>query len=75
MPRLFSLTHPLDEMSPVLFKTSTGIISYLTESDYKIIFSDPSMDLLLMYDNKIGKHFVAKLRKATEDEANAVCKN
>lgn len=72
MPRLFSLSHPLDEMCPVLIKSNSGAISYLTESDYKVIFVCADSDLVLMYDNKIGKHFVSKLRKASMQEANSV---
>lgn len=72
MPRLFSLSHPLDEMSPVLIKSNSGSISYLTESDYKVIFVCAENDLVLMYDNKTGKHFVSKLRKASMQEANSV---
>lgn len=68
MPRLFSLAHPLDEICPVLNKSATNVISYLIESDYNIIFSDENSDLLLLYDTKIGKHFISKLRKATADE-------
>ncbi|XP_055370778.1 anaphase-promoting complex subunit 1 isoform X2 [Condylostylus longicornis] len=76
MPRFFTLTHPLDEMCPLLSKSSTGGIGYLTEADYKIIFTTPQSDLILLFDNKIGKHFVAKLRKATEDEIHVVgCAN
>lgn len=74
MPRLFSLAHPLDEMCPVLIKSNTGIISYLTGSDYKVVFACADNDLVLLFDNKIGKHFAAKLRKATVDETNIVCK-
>ena len=68
MPRLFSLAHPLDEICPVLNKSATNVISYLIESDYNIIFSDENSDLLLLYDTKIGKHFISRLRKATADE-------
>lgn len=68
MPRLFSLSHPLDEICPVLNKSATNVISYLIESDYSIIFSDENSDLLLLYDTKIGKHFISKLRKASSDE-------
>ncbi|TMW48346.1 hypothetical protein DOY81_006572 [Sarcophaga bullata] len=68
MPRLFSLAHPLDEICPVLNKSATSVISYLIESDYNIIFSDENSDLLLLYDTKIGKHFISRLRKATADE-------
>lgn len=74
MPRLFSMSHPLDEMCPVLVKSNLGSISYLTDNDYKVIFVCSENDLVLLYDNKTGKHFVSKLRKATMQEANAVGK-
>lgn len=74
MPRLFSLAHPLDEMCPVLIKSNIGGISYLTDSDYKVVYANTDSDLVLLFDNKIGKHFAAKLRKATVDETNVVCK-
>lgn len=75
IPRLFSLSHPLDEMCPVLIKSYNGAIGYLTESDYKVIFADAENDLVLLYDNKIGKHFVSKLRVATDNEKQVVCVN
>ncbi|XP_055843307.1 anaphase-promoting complex subunit 1 [Episyrphus balteatus] len=76
MPRIFSLSHPLDEICPVLIKLSNGVVSYLTEADYSVIFTTESSDLVLLYDNKMGKHFVSKLRKATEDEISYVgCNN
>lgn len=75
MPRLFSLSHPLDEMCPVLIRPMNGMVGYLTESDYKVVFASPENDLVLLYDNKIGKHFVSKLRVVTVDEKNVVCKS
>lgn len=35
MPRIFSLVHPLDDMFPVLIKSSL-LVSYITEADYKV---------------------------------------
>lgn len=71
MPRLFSLRHPLEEMSPVLIKYADHL-GYFSNNEHKIIFSHESLDLLLMYDLKCGRHFVAQLRKATEDEIGYV---
>lgn len=71
MPRLFSLTHPLAEMSPILIKTQMSC-NYLVEADYKIIYSSYESDLVLMFDLRIGKHFVCRLRKATPDEIHSV---
>lgn len=75
MPRLFSLSHPLDEMCPVLIRGVNGSVGYFTESDYKIIFAYAENDLVLLYDKKVGKHFVSRLRTATVDETGVVCKN
>lgn len=72
MPRIFSLSHPMHDIAPILSKTSFGAISYLTENEYRVIFISDESELVLMYDNKVGKHFIAKLRKATEDEVNFV---
>ncbi|XP_055551724.1 anaphase-promoting complex subunit 1 [Wyeomyia smithii] len=71
MPRLFSLAHPLDEMSPVLIKMNNATV-YLTEAEYRLVFSCEDNDLILMFDEKTGKHFVCFLRKATDDEKNLV---
>ncbi|XP_053692901.1 anaphase-promoting complex subunit 1 [Sabethes cyaneus] len=71
MPRLFSLAHPLDEMCPVLIKMNNATV-YLTEAEYSLVFSSEENDLILMFDEKTGKHFVCFLRKATDDEKNLV---
>lgn len=70
MPRLFSLSHPLEDVRPVLIKTFTGIVHYLNETDFKVIFANDVNDLVLLYDNKLGKHIISKLREATQDECN-----
>lgn len=75
LPRLYSLSHPLDEMCPVLIRTMLGSLIYLTDSDYAIVFTSPSSKLVLMYDQKTSRHFVARLRKVTEEEANNICAN
>ncbi|KAG5683225.1 hypothetical protein PVAND_012519 [Polypedilum vanderplanki] len=71
MPRIFSLTHPLDDMFPVLLK-SQSLINYITEEEFKIIFSTEESDLMLMFNSRNGKHMVCKLRKATEEETRSV---
>lgn len=72
MPRIFSLSHPLDEICPVLNRSNIGVISYLIEAEYSVVFTADNTNLVLLYDNKLGKHFVSRLRKATEEEINFV---
>ncbi|XP_055636412.1 anaphase-promoting complex subunit 1 isoform X2 [Toxorhynchites rutilus septentrionalis] len=71
MPRLFSLTHPLDEMCPVLIKMNNSV-TYLTEAEYRLVFTCEENNLVLMFDEKAGRHFICMLRKATDDEKNTV---
>lgn len=73
MPRLFSLSHPLEEMCPVLVRPLIGTMGYMLDTDYRVVYTDARTDLVLMYDNKMKKHFVSRLRRATEEEANAIC--
>lgn len=75
MPRLFSLTHPLDEMCPILLRPQTGPLAYLTDSDYVVVFVTTTSPLVLMYDQKAGKHFVSRLRPVTDEETNLISAN
>lgn len=72
MPRLFSLSHPLDEMCPVLVRPLIGSVAYLTEADYQVVFTSSQSPLVLMYDNKLSKHFVSRLRPTTAEETNTI---
>lgn len=71
-PSLFSLSHPIDEIRPVLFKTNDTSIVFFNETTFKIIFTASNDDLILFYDFKHGIHFLCVLRKATSDEIDNV---
>lgn len=72
MPRLFSMSHPLHEACPVVLKTSTNSTGYMTEPEFSVVFTTEDSDLVLLYDAKFFKHFVARLRKVTPEEVNLV---
>lgn len=72
MPRLFSITHPLNEMCPLLFKSISGSVNLFTDCDFKIVFSNAENDLVMLFDYRSGKHFLAKIREATFDEKQVV---
>lgn len=72
MPRLFSITHPLNEMCPLLFKSISGSVNLFTDCDFRIVFSNAENDLVMLFDYRSGKHFLAKIREATVDEKQAV---
>ncbi|XP_034650000.1 anaphase-promoting complex subunit 1 [Drosophila subobscura] len=72
MPRLFSMSHPLHEACPVVLKTCTNSTGYVIEPEYSVIYTTEDSDLVLLYDSKFFKHFVARLRKVTPEEVNLV---
>ncbi|XP_017886466.1 anaphase-promoting complex subunit 1 [Ceratina calcarata] len=73
LPVAFSLTHPLDEICPVLVKH--GNISYMYDSSQQIVFTNSEPSLAVIYDTKTGLHSVYKIRKATLEECQTVCGN
>ncbi|XP_012268770.2 anaphase-promoting complex subunit 1 isoform X2 [Athalia rosae] len=73
LPTVFSLKHPLDEMCPLLIKH--GNISYMCDSNQKIVFTSHEPSLAVVYDARSGLHSVYKIRKAMVDECQIVCGN
>ncbi|XP_020285295.1 anaphase-promoting complex subunit 1 isoform X2 [Pseudomyrmex gracilis] len=73
LPVAFSLTHPLDEICPLLVKH--GGISYMNESSQRIIFTSSEPSLAMVYDTRTGLHSVYKIRKALAEECQLVCGN
>uniref|UniRef100_A0A0C9RW07 ANAPC1 protein n=1 Tax=Fopius arisanus TaxID=64838 RepID=A0A0C9RW07_9HYME len=71
LPTAFSLTHPLDEICPLLMKH--GSINYMSEPSQQIVFTSSSPSLAVVYDTKTGLHSVYKIRKASAEERQVVC--
>lgn len=72
MPRIYSVSHPLSDVCPVLLRTLNGHISFVTDARIKIAFTVIENDLVMIHDAKIGKHILCKLRKATQEEKQKV---
>ncbi|KAJ8719345.1 hypothetical protein PYW08_011520 [Mythimna loreyi] len=75
LPTCFSLTHPLDEVTPILMKSPSQGLQYYNDGDMQIIFvsSDPS--IILLYDWKLGTHSLWRIRKTVRDECLSMCPN
>ncbi|GBP50317.1 Anaphase-promoting complex subunit 1 [Eumeta japonica] len=73
LPICFSLAHPLDEVVPVLMKSSVRGLHYFDDTDLRIVFvaSDPS--IALVYDRRLNVHSLWRIRPATREECLAVC--
>lgn len=72
MPRLYSLSHPLNDIFPVLVKALNGHVSFVTDASVKIAFVVAESNLVMIHDGKLGKHILCRLRKATHDEKQKV---
>ncbi|RWS17915.1 anaphase-promoting complex subunit 1-like protein, partial [Dinothrombium tinctorium] len=73
MPLLFSLTHPLKDISPVIMKSSSFFLTYLTlESKLELVGICEDWNLCLFYHKTDGYHSVCIIRKATDKEINSM---
>ncbi|XP_012289018.1 anaphase-promoting complex subunit 1 [Orussus abietinus] len=73
LPVAFSLMHPLDEICPLLIKH--GTVSYMCDSNQKIVFTSSEPSLAVVYDTRTGLHSVYKIRKASTEECQLVYGN
>lgn len=76
LPTIFSMLHPLDEVSPVVSKP-TGLfegsrVQYASDSTIEIVFTCCEPSIVVTYDTAQGIHSVWALRKVTPDERSAV---
>ncbi|XP_013191577.1 anaphase-promoting complex subunit 1 [Amyelois transitella] len=75
LPTCFSLSHPLDEVTPILMKSPALGLQFYNDGDLQIIFVSTNPSIILLYDWKLATHSLWKIRKATRDECLAMCPN
>ncbi|CAG5043393.1 unnamed protein product [Parnassius apollo] len=75
LPTCFSLSHPLDEVTPILMKSPSHGLQYYNDGDVQIIFVSVDPSIILLYDWKLGTHSLWKIRKASRDECLSMCPN
>uniref|UniRef100_A0A671M6J1 Uncharacterized protein n=1 Tax=Sinocyclocheilus anshuiensis TaxID=1608454 RepID=A0A671M6J1_9TELE len=77
LPTLFSMLHPLDEIAPVVCK-STGLfesrLQYASDSALRVVFTCYEPSIIMTYDTQQCTHTVWTLRKATPEEQTTVLK-
>uniref|UniRef100_A0A8C1Q693 Anaphase-promoting complex subunit 1 n=1 Tax=Cyprinus carpio TaxID=7962 RepID=A0A8C1Q693_CYPCA len=77
LPTLFSMLHPLDEIAPVVCK-STGLfesrLQYVTDSALRVVFTCHEPSIIMTYDTQQCTHTVWTLRKVTPEEQTTVLK-
>lgn len=75
LPTCFSLSHPLDEVTPILMKSPSQGLQYYNDGDLQIFFVSVNPSIILLYDWKLATHSLWKIRKALRDECLSMCPN
>ncbi|XP_069035969.1 anaphase-promoting complex subunit 1 [Lepisosteus oculatus] len=78
LPTIFSMRHPLDEIAPVICK-STGLfeaaqVQYVADSTLRIVFTSCEPAIIMTYDTVQYTHTVWALRRVTQEEQFVVLK-
>nr|XP_022911717.1 anaphase-promoting complex subunit 1 [Onthophagus taurus] len=60
-PVMYSLSHPLDELSPVVLKHHNTQIA--NDEAFKVVFTSESPSICMIYDANLGVHNVYKIRR------------
>ncbi|KAK3923529.1 Anaphase-promoting complex subunit 1 [Frankliniella fusca] len=71
LPTLFALLHPLDEITPVIVKQ--GSVNFMSDPAQHVVFCSDDPPIVMMYDSKNCYHSVWKMRKAHQEESQAMC--
>ena len=67
MPTIFSLTHPLEDVKPIVYRRQDcRRPNYFTDTQTNVVYTHPDERLIMTYDSVIGVHSLWKARKATE---------
>ncbi|XP_030628160.1 anaphase-promoting complex subunit 1 [Chanos chanos] len=78
LPTLFSMLHPLDEIAPVVSKSTALFdmagVQYVSDSTLKVVFSCLDPSIIMTYDTVQCTHTVWALRKVTQEERSMVLK-
>ncbi|XP_061646236.1 anaphase-promoting complex subunit 1 [Phyllopteryx taeniolatus] len=76
LPTVFSMLHPIDEVAPVVCKSSgpfdSSRVDYMSDSSTRIVFTCCRPSIVVSYDSVQGTHSVWSLRKVTHEERSTV---
>lgn len=76
LPILFALTHPTQEVSPILFKPSSRgpqhgrMPTYSMPSYMSLVACHDTLPLCLMYNSQDCQHSIWRMRRTTKDEVD-----
>ncbi|EGW04951.1 Anaphase-promoting complex subunit 1 [Cricetulus griseus] len=78
LPTMFSMLHPLDEITPLVCKSGSlfgsSRVQYVVDPAMKIVFLNIDPSIVMTYDAVQNVHSVWTLRRVKPEEENAVLK-
>ncbi|KAM7172817.1 anaphase-promoting complex subunit 1 isoform 5-T5 [Macrochelys suwanniensis] len=89
LPTMFSMLHPLDEITPLVCKSGDGVnlsatslagvfgsarVQYVADYTLRIVFLNEEPSIVMTYDTVQSLHAVWALRRVKPEEQNAVLK-
>uniref|UniRef100_A0A8D2Q5M5 Anaphase-promoting complex subunit 1 n=1 Tax=Varanus komodoensis TaxID=61221 RepID=A0A8D2Q5M5_VARKO len=78
LPTMFSMLHPLDEITPMVCKSGglfgSARVQYVADYSMRIVFLNAEPSILMTYDAVQSLHTIWALRRVKAEEQNAVLK-
>ncbi|NXU65980.1 APC1 protein, partial [Horornis vulcanius] len=78
LPTIFSMLHPLDEITPLVWKSGgvfgSSRVQYVADHTLKIVFLSTDPSIVMTYDTVQSLHMVWALRRAKPEEQSLVLK-
>uniref|UniRef100_A0A8C4LFD5 Anaphase promoting complex subunit 1 n=1 Tax=Equus asinus TaxID=9793 RepID=A0A8C4LFD5_EQUAS len=78
LPTMFSMLHPLDEITPLVCKSGSlfgsSRVQYVVDHAMKIVFLNTDPSVVMTYDTVQSLHSVWALRRVKPEEENVVLK-
>ncbi|KAJ7419604.1 Anaphase-promoting complex subunit 1 [Pitangus sulphuratus] len=78
LPTMFSMLHPLDEITPLVWKSGgvfgSSRVQYVADHTLRIVFLSPDPSIVMTYDTVQSLHTVWALRRVKPEEQSMVLK-
>ncbi|XP_053169492.1 anaphase-promoting complex subunit 1 isoform X1 [Hemicordylus capensis] len=79
LPTMFSMLHPLDEITPMVCKSGAGLfgsarVQYVADYSMRIVFLNADPSIIMTYDATQSLHTIWTLRIVKPEEQSAVLK-
>uniref|UniRef100_T1J8K9 Uncharacterized protein n=1 Tax=Strigamia maritima TaxID=126957 RepID=T1J8K9_STRMM len=72
LPTIFSVLHPLDEITPVVKNCGKSNVSFVNDHELQVVFTSVDPSFIMFYNRKTGIHSIYRIRRIKSDELEVV---